>query len=194
MVCCLHALVCDPIIITIFLHAVSPEGSVVVTPLDVITSFNDNATLVCNAMGGPNNSFQWEINGNLTSTGSEINLIGIDGSYGGKYTCTVSNAAGTDFASTTLYVAPYIVTPLEKETLTINGSNVILLCNASGFPTPSISWINTKGLEVSRTALLQFNPAIFGDEGVYCCIAESVINQSHLNATVETILIGTCSA
>ena len=145
-------------------------------------------------MGGPNNSFQWKINGTIVSNDSEVNLIAIDSSYGGNYTCTVSNAAGTDSASTTLYVAPYIITPLKNQTLTMNGSNVITFCNASGFPVPSIGWIDSLGLEVSTTSLLQFNPISFGDEGVYQCIARSVINQSPLNATDETTLIGNYSA
>jgi hypothetical protein len=161
-----------------------------VTPPDIITNLDDNATLICNAMGGPNNSFQWTINGNIISNNNEVNLIAIDSSYGGNYTCTVSNAAGTDSASTMLYVAPYIVTPLENQTFTTNGSNVIIFCNTSGFPTPSTSWLNTLGLEVSTISLLQFDPVFFGDEGVYHCAAKSVINQSPLNATDETTLTG----
>lgn len=145
-------------------------------------------------MGGPDNSFQWKINGTIVSNDSDFNLIAIDSSYGGSYTCTVSNAAGNDSASTTLYVAPYIVTPLENQTLTINGSNVIISCSATGFPIPSISWFNSLGLEISTTSLLQFNPISFGDEGVYYCMAKSVINQSPFNTTDEITLIGNYSA
>ena len=175
---------------TFSLHAVSPEGSATVTPLDIIANFNDNVTLVCNAMGGPSNLFQWEINGTVVSNDSEVNLMATDASYGGNYTCSVRNAAGNDSASTTLYVAPYIVTPLVKRMLTINGSNLTIHCNATGFPTPSMSWVDTLGVEVSTTSLLQFNPVIFGDEGVYHCVAKSVINLSLFNATDETTLTG----
>ncbi len=171
------------------LRTVSPENSVIPPP-DLVANFDDNATLICNAMGGPNNSFQWKMNGTIISNDSELNLIAIDSSYGGNYTCTVSNAAGTDSSSTTLYIAPYIVTPLDKQMFTINGSNVIIFCNASGFPIPSISWLDALGLEVSTTSLLQFDPVIFGDEGVYQCVATSVIIQSPLNATDETTLTG----
>ena len=141
-------------------------------------------------MGGPGNAFQWEINGAIVSTDNEVNLTAIDGSYGGNYTCIVNNAAGSDSASTTLYVAPYIITPLENRILTMNGSKVIIYCNASGFPTPSLSWVDTFGKEVSNKSLLQFSPIIFGNEGVYHCVAKSKIKQAPLNATDETTVTG----
>ena len=141
-------------------------------------------------MGGPNNTFQWEMNGTIVGNDSKLTLIAIDASYGGNYTCIVSNAAGADSASTTLYVAPYIVTPLDKQTLAVNGSNVIISCNAAGFPTPTVSWIDPMGMEISTTSLLQFNPIIFGLEGIYRCVAENVVNQSTFNITDETTLTG----
>ena len=145
-------------------------------------------------MGGPDNSFNWKRSGTIIGNDSTIRLVTVDASHGGDYTCTVSNAAGSDSASTTLYVAPYIITPLENQTLTINGSDVIISCNATGFPIPSVSWVDSLGLEVSTTSLLQFNPISFGDEGVYDCMAKSVINQSPLNAIDEITLIGNYSA
>ena len=160
------------------------------SPLDTVVNFNDNVTLACTAMGGPNNTYQWEKNGTIVGNDSILDLVAIDASYGGNYTCVVSNGAGTDSASTTLYVAPYIVTPLEKQTLTINGSNMTIYCNATGFPTPSVSWVDTLEVEVSTTSLLQFNPVIFGDEGVYHCVAKNEINKSAFNSTDETTLIG----
>ena len=174
----------------IFFSAVSPEGSAIVSPLDIIANLNDSITFICNAMGGPSNSFQWEINGTIVSNDNVVSLVTIDASYGGNYTCIVSNAAGTDSASTTLYVAPYIVSPLDKQTLTVNGSNVIIFCNTAGFPSPTVSWIDPMGMEISTTSLIQFNPIIFGLEGIYRCVAENVVNQSTFNIADETTLIG----
>lgn len=169
---------------------VSPEGSGAISPLDVVACLNDDVTLICTAMGGPNTTFQWKMNGTIVGNDSTLTLAAIDASYGGNYTCTMSNAAGTDSASTTIYIAPYIVTPLEKQTLAFNGTDVIIFCNAAGFPTPTVSWVNAMGLEVSSTSLLQSNPTIFGLEGVYRCVAKTEINRSTFNITDETIFIG----
>ena len=171
---------------------VSPEGSVVITPLDIVATLGDNVTFACSAMGSPNSTFQWKKNGTTVGNSSILNLLVIDVSYGGDYSCIVSNTAGTDIVSTTLYVAPYIVAPTEKQTLTENGSYVNINCDALGFPTPNVKWINMQTFEVSITSQLQFSPAMFGDEGVYICVAIANIDGTDYNATDETTVIGKC--
>ena len=129
---------------------------------------------------------------NGESVGNESTLLvtNIDASSGGSYTCSVSNAAGNDSASTTLYVAPYIVTPLEEQTLTQNGSNVDILCNVVGFPNPTVKWVDRTNKEVSNSTLLQFSPIMFGDEGLYCCEATAETAGTYFNDTYATILSG----
>ena len=141
-------------------------------------------------MGGPNTTFQWEINGSIVGNDSMLDVMDIDASSGGDYTCTVSNAAGNDSASTTLYVAPYIVTPLEEQTLTTSGSNVNITCDADGFPSPTVIWVDLMIAEVENTSLLEFSPVMFGDEERYCCVATAEINGMSFNATDETVLVG----
>ena len=141
-------------------------------------------------MGGPNNTFLWEKNGTIIGNDSTLKLMTIDASYGGDYSCIVSNAAGADSASTTLYVAPYIITPLQKQILsTVDGSSVIINCSAAGFPTPTVNWVDMLNTEVSSTPQLWFNPVVFGDEGLYRCIASSDINGTNFAAIDETTLI-----
>ena len=149
---------------------------------------------MCNALGGPNNSFQWEVNGNTIGNGSMLEVIDIDASSGGIYTCTVSNTAGSDSASTTLYVAPYIITPLEEQTLTTNGSNVNISCYADGFPNPTVSWVDMTYTEVVNMSLLEFSPVMFGDEGLYRCVVSTEISGLNFSVSNETILIGMCQA
>ena len=119
-----------------------------------------------------------------------LNLEGITGSHGGCYTCIVSNAAGNDSVSTTLYVAPYIDSPLEEQTLAVNGSDVNVTCNAAGFPIPNVMWTDSFGSNVSNTSQLQFIPVMFGDEGSYLCVASVEINETDFIATDGTTLIG----
>ena len=149
-------------------------------------------TLICMGQGGPNNSYAWERNGKVLNNENKNKLtlmIGISSS-GGLYRCTVSNAAGSDSASTILYVAPYIVTPLEEQTLATNGSNVNISCGADGFPSPTVSWVDTTNAEAVNMALLEFSPVMFGDEGVYRCVATAEINGMSFNTTDNTILVG----
>ena len=93
-------------------NTVSPEGSVNVSLLSNVSSQGSNITFMCNALGGPNNTFQWEMNGNIIGNSSILEVMDIDTSSGGIYTCTVSNAAGNDSVST----FPYNVTLLEPTT------------------------------------------------------------------------------
>ena len=130
------------------------------------------------------------MDGNVIGNESMVNVTDIDASHGGNYTCTVSNAAGTDSVSTTLYVAPYIDTPLERETLAVNGSNLNISCNVAGFPIPVVKWVDMQGIEVSNSSQLQFSPVVFGDEGLYHCVATTEIGETIFTAMNETTLIG----
>ena len=122
------------------LIAVSPESGIKVSPLNMVFSQGNNIISICTSSGGPDNFFQWEMNGNTIENNSILEVMDVDASSGGSYTCTVSNAAGSGSASTTLYVAPYIITPLEEVILTFSGSSLNLTCEADGFPVPIVSW------------------------------------------------------
>ena len=167
---------------------VSPEGSI--SPLNIVVRLDDAATLECSALGGPGNLFLWRKNGKIIGNDSVLNLESINASDGGTYTCIISNAAGNDSVFATLYVAPYIDIPLVEQTLATNGSNVNIICNAAGFPIPNVTWVDSLGLEVSNTFQLMFNPVLFGDQGIYRCVASTEINEASFNATNETTLIG----
>ena len=154
------------------------------------STIGGNVSFICSAMGGPDNTFIWMKNNDIVGNVSTFNVTEVDASSGGSYTCSVSNAAGNDSASTTLYVAPYIVTPLEEQTLTTNGSNVNISCDAAGFPSPIVNWVDMTNKEVSNTSLLQFSPVIFGDEGVYSCVATAIVDGMVFTTTNETTLVG----
>ena len=155
-----------------------------------ISTRESSVTFNCYALGGPDNTYVWMKNEMIIRNGTTLVVTDIDASSGGTYTCFVSNAAGNDSASTTLYVAPYIVTQLEEETLLANGSNVNINCNAAGFPAPNVQWVDMINQEVSKSALLQFSPVVFGDEGLYRCVATADIDGVTFIATNETTLIG----
>ena len=157
----------------------------------MVFSQGNDITLMCTSFGGPNNFFQWEMNGNTIGNNSILEVMNIDASSGGSYTCTVSNAAGSGFASTILYVAPYVVTPLEEVILTFSGSSFNLTCEADGFPAPIISWDrNTTDEVVSNETLLEILTIMFGQEGVYRCLATTIINGIDYKDSAVTIING----
>ena len=169
---------------------VSPKDSVIVSVSSNLSRVGNNVSFSCFSMGGPNNTYVWLKDKDIIGNGTTLVVTNIDASSGGNYTCSVSNAAGNDSASTTLYVAPYIVIPLEEQTLTTNGSNVNISCDAAGFPSPTVIWVDMTEQRVSNTPLLQFSPVMFGDEGVYRCVATVDINGMPFTANNETTLVG----
>ena len=170
--------------------SVSPEGSASVSQDIAIVNFSDDVSLLCSALGGPLLSYQWEMNGTIVSSDSELILASIDVTFGGNYVCTVSNAAGNDTTSTMLYVTPYFPTRLETDILSEIWSSVDITCNAVGFPSPTVVWEDKLGGRVSNTSRLEFSPVTFGIEGVYRCIAFSDINGEVFSVENQTTIFG----
>ena len=151
----------------------SPEGSVAVSPEMEIAAIGGTVTFTCSAQGGPNNTYQWQNDGQdlMNETNTTLTVSSISAVNGGSYTCVVSNAAGNDSATTVLYVEPIIVTQ-PTDILTRNGTVESFTCAAESFPSPEYTWekYNEETI-VSNGSVLEFTPAVFGDEGSYHCVA-----------------------
>ena len=184
-----------------YCFAVSPEGAVLLGPINPARGFQAVHSFTCQAQGGPDNMFEWTFNGsslstaNTTSTSmlSTLTISNISASDGGEYTCTVSNLAGNASNSSTLYVSPYIViNPVENLTVT-NGTVNVLECVAKAFPSPTYSWTKLTGpgspmvvVQESVSGTLLFSPEIeFSDYGAYVCTASS--NGLMVNFSVSTV-------
>ena len=137
-------------------------------------SFNvgDDATLECSNEGGPDNTYQWQVNGlNITGENSQVLVIpSVQAHNGGMYTCIVSNAAGGDSDSTNLYISPYFITQ-PVDTQTTNGSSITLMCEAGAFPSPSYQWWRTGGVALrdginTTTANLVIDAVMLSDLGI----------------------------
>ena len=160
-----------------------------VRPFNNIFTQGENLTLMCLTVSRFIDSYQWVKNGSIVGNNETLEVI-VDTSSGGIYTCTVSNAAGTDSLSTAVYVEPFINRPLNDRTPGTNGSTVNINCDAAGFPAPNISWVDALGLEVSNSSQLKFSPVMFGDEGLYRCVLTTEIVGMQFSAMDETTLIG----
>lgn len=169
---------------------VSVEFSVDVS--SIISSRGSNATFKCPTMGSDEfeSSYVWMLNETVIGVGPTLVLMDINAYSGGNYTCVVNNAVGTHSASATLYVVPYIITPLDEQIPVVNGSNLNISCTAAGFPSPTVIWVNTTNMETLETQLLDFTPVLFGDEGLYQCVANAEINGTNFTVSDETTLVG----
>ena len=148
----------------------------------MVSNRGDNVTFTCSSQGGPNNTFQWMRNAQLLDSEREgvLVLTDITGTDGGVYTCVVSNAAGNDFDISTLYIRPYFTTEPVTEIFTSDDQNVSFVCEADGFPIPTVVWerVNASlgmNMQVATGSSLSFMPVQFGDEGNYQCVVNATI-------------------
>ena len=82
----------------------SPEGSVVIEPSNIDTSFGDNVTFICSSLGGPYNQYQWTHleTDNIVSNEPQLTISSVSFGDDGNYQCEVSNIAGNDIAVSSL--------------------------------------------------------------------------------------------
>ena len=158
------------------LPTVSPEGGVSIIPDNMTFNDSDSVTLTCTTEGGPANTYQWSFNGAVLENETSMDLIlpSVTAENGGTYTCSVTNAAGSDTYTTYVFISPMItLDPVSVNTT--NGANEIsFTCNAAGFPEPSFVWMREgDSLPLSDTTTLTISPVVFGDEGLYYCVATS---------------------
>ena len=156
---------------------VAPQASV---PPNQTFSQGDTDSLNCSSLGGPDNIYQWQFNGEdiVGENSTVLTLSNVTASIGGEYSCVVTNRAGNDTASTFVFVSPYFVTqPVNTEGS--NGSAINLTCQAEAFPEPDYQWRRVDGKEIRDELMgvnsmsLLFNPLLFGDEGEYYCAVTS---------------------
>ncbi|XP_065904165.1 hemicentin-1-like isoform X3 [Dysidea avara] len=167
---------------------VSPQGSVSLQPSgNILTAANSKVTLTCLADGGPNNVFEWRRQGVVISNDPVLLIPMVTGSDGGVYRCTVSNAAGSDTATTTVIVSPQgsvSVSP-PGNILTAVNIKVTLTCIAQGGPNNMFKW-RRQGVVISNDPVLSIPMVTGSDGGVYQC---TVSNDAGSDTATTTIIV-----
>ena len=176
------------------IHAVSPEGGVMIVPKTLIFNGLDTVTLMCIALGGPGNTFQWAFNGEeIDETSSNLTLTNVTETDGGVYTCTVTNPASNGSDSTEVFIIPMINPTSVKATI---GTAVSFTCSVLGFPEPEIQWMRENDSIPSsasgqNTTTLTIFPVRYEDGGSYYCrVTSTQISAESEQATLysESIL------
>ena len=147
------------------------------------------------------------------SVSSNITISNITAAEGGNYTCIAGNEAGSSEASATLFVSVYVVSD-QMDLSTTNGSVESVACMIVAFPPPDYRWEKLNESEetgsgsgsgfmfsgsalfsgemmppmrydlVSSGQILEFDPVLFGDEGVYRCVALAEVGGEVISNTI----------
>ncbi|TMS03749.1 Hemicentin-2 [Larimichthys crocea] len=156
----------------------------------VTPQVGSSVTLRCEAHGVPEPEVTWYKNGLQLAAGNglkmdrhQLEIIGVQLADGGTYTCKVSNVAGQVDRTfrVTVHVPPVLDGSLRESLNYTLGSHVALLCEASGVPVPSITWLKDgTPIESSlqwqwsvRGNRLELGPLTLSHAGTYTCVAKN---------------------
>lgn len=169
-----------------------------------------SALLACDADGFPEPTVTWAHNNivletgdkySLNEDGSELVIKDVKKVDEGDYTCIAKNKAGekSEEVSLNVFVQPKI-TYLSNQTASEFDEQVTLTCEASGDPTPSISWsfetrVFTEGEQSldrnivvrshARVSSLTLKNVLFTYAGKYLCSAGNSIGQDEQHMFLE---------
>ncbi|XP_023818325.1 neural cell adhesion molecule 1 isoform X4 [Oryzias latipes] len=188
--------------------------------VNATADIGNSALLACDADGFPDPIVTWTHNNvvleegdkySLNEDGSELIIKDVMKVDEGDYTCIAKNKAGekSQEVSLNVFVQPKI-TYLNNKTAIEFDEEVILTCEASGDPTPTISWsseskIFTEGEQASwtrpdkyesldrnivvyshaRVSSLTLKNVQFTYAGQYLCIASNSIGQDSQSVYLE---------
>ncbi|KAM9743449.1 hemicentin-1 [Menidia menidia] len=156
----------------------------------VTPQVGSSVTLQCVAHGVPEPEVTWYKNGLQLAAGNglkidrhQLEIIGVQTADGGIYTCKVTNVAGQVDRTfrLTVHVPPVLDGPLWESINYTLGSHVALLCEATGVPVPSITWLKDgTPIESSlqwqwsvRGNRLELGPLSLSHAGKYTCVAKN---------------------
>uniref|UniRef100_A0A8C7ZLE1 Neural cell adhesion molecule 1 n=1 Tax=Oryzias sinensis TaxID=183150 RepID=A0A8C7ZLE1_9TELE len=173
--------------------------------VNATADIGSSALLACDADGFPDPIVTWTHNNvvleegdkySLNEDGSELIIKDVMKVDEGDYTCIAKNKAGekSQEVSLNVFVQPKI-TYLNNKTAIEFDEEVILTCEASGDPTPTISWsseskIFTEGENIvvyshARVSSLTLKNVQFTYAGQYLCIASNSIGQDSQSVYLE---------
>ncbi|XP_069039515.1 hemicentin-1 isoform X2 [Lepisosteus oculatus] len=149
-----------------------------------------SVTLHCDAQGVPEPEVTWYRNGlqlapdhGLKMDRHRLEIQGVQVADSGLYTCKVSNIAGQVDRTfrLTVHVPPVLDQPLQQTVTRTLGTHLTLLCEATGVPAPSITWLKD-GTPIESSiqwrwaaggSRLELGPLQLSHTGTYTCLARN---------------------
>ncbi len=178
--------------------SISLIGTVSLTPQQMLLDYGSNLTLYCSVGGGPDNTFDWFLNGsavissveqNITVTKSEFESI-LTISFltaplhGGTFVCIANNTISQDANGTTVFVKPRFILQPASIFVDVNTTQQ-LDCLAESYPFPEYQWSKENSSLLNKTMpSLVFDPIQYEDSGYYTCHVDSYDNTIDSDAAV----------
>ncbi|XP_038613568.1 hemicentin-1 [Tachyglossus aculeatus] len=184
---------------------VSEPPPVIQVPNNVTASPGGRAVLTCLPTSTVRYNITWQRNAwdarlldpariRTTSNFSlEINAVKVTDA--GEYSCTASNAGGATSASVFLTVqeSPRVLVMPKNQSFT-EGSEVSLMCSATGYPKPKKVWMHNDVLilgshryRVTSEGTLMIKNANSRDAGIYGCLASNTAGTDKQTSTLRYI-------
>ncbi|KAM3620522.1 uncharacterized protein V6R79_024924 [Siganus canaliculatus] len=173
---------------------------------EVIALLDMPVTLECEARGVPPPTITWQRNSEtVLSThqaqyverGQHLKIPRAQAADAGRYTCRVTNVAGSAEKNYELdvYVPPSIAGD-DVEEKVILSETLVLTCDASGHPAPSLTWLKDSvpvhdGHSVrvlDHGQRLEIVSAAVSDSGQYVCVATSVAGEKEVKYDVRVLV------
>ncbi|XP_063267403.1 neural cell adhesion molecule L1-like protein isoform X3 [Prinia subflava] len=173
-----------------------PEGGVY--------SVGTNLVLLCEAIGNPEPSIQWKLNGmpidGRTFRGRvstrEISLTNLQLQDSAVFQCEATNKHGTILASANvnvLNIAPLILTPDEENYATVVGYSAFLHCDIFASPAADVRWtkddsiepLSTFRYELNKNGTLEIRDTKKEDSGSYACWAANSVGKRAITANLD---------
>lgn len=83
------------------------------------------------------------------------------------------------------FVVPASVIHVRKSTVVKEGENVTLVCNGSGLPTPSVTWLNAWNVTLSNETMWQLYNISRNVAGQYTCAASNACGSDSTKVDVN---------
>ncbi|XP_065543293.1 neural cell adhesion molecule L1-like protein isoform X2 [Lathamus discolor] len=173
-----------------------PEGGVY--------SLGTNLVLLCEAIGNPEPTIQWKLNGmpidSRTFRGRisarEISLTNLQLQDSAVYQCEASNKHGTILASANvnvLNIAPLILTSDGENYAAVVGYSAFLHCEIFASPPADIKWtkddsiepLSTLRYELNKNGTLEIKETKKEDAGSYACWAANSVGKRAITANLD---------
>lgn len=157
-------------------------------------------TLTCNASGDPQPNITWTKDGVPMSLSSnafhQFRLTDVQSEDSGSYKCTASNGYGSDATTVSrvdVKLPPRIILPSVREAEIKIGDDFVLVCYASGDPTPNITWTREgfSAIESIGTGnFLRLVNVSRMSAGLYRCTAGNGYGNNATSLTIVSIICG----
>ncbi|NXJ04478.1 NCHL1 protein, partial [Odontophorus gujanensis] len=173
-------------------------------PRSGVYSLGENLLLLCKAIGNPEPTVQWKMNGmpidSRTFRGrvsdGEISLTNLQLQDSAVFHCEASNKHGTLLASANvnvLNIAPLILTSDGENYAAVVGYSAFLHCEIFASPAADIRWTKDDSIEplsalryeLNKNGTLEIKETKKEDSGSYACWAANSVGKRAITANLD---------